>query len=174
MCGIEMFYTPMGSRPKARGCAARATLGSGAHAYRNPNGVVSEPSAGVATMTQPRWGWISRFGVPRVGRIRPTLGFGTESRWDRRRGMIDDAMLTDSLLGSRPTVSTNPRAATAPGFFTATGSMNPPPATAPGFFTPTGSRPKAQGRAGRATLGSYAPWLSNPSGVVSRTFLFPF
>ena len=80
---MARFFTPPGSCPKAQGCPARATLGINPILIPTPNGVVSRSLADIAMMPQPRWGWISRFGIPRVGRIWPTLGWGTESRWDR-------------------------------------------------------------------------------------------
>jgi len=74
------FPIPKGLRPKAQGCEERATLGGIVETPTTPTGL----RRGGATPL----GLVAfNFALPRVGPLRgPTLGFGTESRWDSRPG----------------------------------------------------------------------------------------
>jgi len=72
---------PRGFCPKAQGCEVRATLGERGEKGFYPNGVVSVENRSDATPL----GLGQVLGrCPQGRRCAPTLGFGTESRWDSR------------------------------------------------------------------------------------------
>jgi len=78
---FEQFWKeiPKGFRPKAQGCEARATLGRKVEKIFNPNGVAAVENPPDATPL----GLVQVLGrCPQGRRGAPTLGFGTESRWD--------------------------------------------------------------------------------------------
>jgi len=72
---------PKGFRLKAQGCEARATLGKKGEKGINPNGVAAAENLSDATPLGLDQAWRR---CPRGRRGAPTLGFGTESRWDSR------------------------------------------------------------------------------------------
>jgi hypothetical protein len=91
-------------------------------------------------MTQPRWGWMFRGLLTQGSSFVATLGWVTQSRWDR--GTRSLGCITRRNTPRRTFHSNS-------------------------VFTPTGSRPKAQGCPARATLGTDSDSFSNPNGVVS-------